>query len=100
MERHDPVDIETRASQWRESGWTGFDAEAAPYAAAEMTRDRAATTGAATAGDEAHIPIVEENVQVGKREVERGGVRVRSYVTERPVDEEIGRASCGQRGGQ
>ncbi|WP_119458923.1 YsnF/AvaK domain-containing protein [Rhodospirillaceae bacterium SYSU D60014] len=93
MERHDPVDIETRASQWRESGWTGFDAEAAPYTAAEMTQDRAATTGAATAertGDrEAHIPIVEENVQVGKREVERGGVRVRSYVTERPVDEAI-----------
>lgn len=35
------------------------------------------------------IPIVEEQLRVGKRETERGGVRVRSYVVETPVHEEI-----------
>ena len=35
------------------------------------------------------IPIVEEQLVVGKRDVSRGGVRVRSYVTETPVHEQI-----------
>jgi len=39
--------------------------------------------------DEEVIPVVEEQLVVGKREVDRGGVRVRSYVTETPVHEQI-----------
>ncbi|MGO8609345.1 DUF2382 domain-containing protein, partial [Rhizobium johnstonii] len=35
------------------------------------------------------IPVVEEQLVVGKRDVNRGGVRVRSYVTETPVHEQI-----------
>lgn len=35
------------------------------------------------------IPVVEERIQVGKRDVERGRVRVRSYVVERPVNEQV-----------
>ena len=35
------------------------------------------------------IPIIEENLQVGKREVETGGVRVRSRIVERPVEEHL-----------
>jgi uncharacterized protein (TIGR02271 family) len=35
------------------------------------------------------IPVVEEELQVGKREVERGGVRVQKRVTETPVEEEV-----------
>ncbi|WP_207482381.1 YsnF/AvaK domain-containing protein [Arenibaculum pallidiluteum] len=35
------------------------------------------------------IPIVEEELRVGKRAVERGGVRVRSYVVETPVTESV-----------
>jgi uncharacterized protein (TIGR02271 family) len=38
---------------------------------------------------EAKIPVVEEQLQVGKREVERGGVRVESRVTETPVEENV-----------
>ena len=33
--------------------------------------------------------MVEEQVRVGKREVGRGSVRVRSYVVERPVEEQV-----------
>jgi len=35
------------------------------------------------------LPVVEEELQVGKREVERGGVRVFSHMSERPVEEEV-----------
>ena len=35
------------------------------------------------------IQAAEEQLGVGKREVGRGGVRVRSYVTERPVEEQV-----------
>ena len=53
-------------------------------------RGTAAATGArAAAQGEEHIPIVEERLTVGKREVERGRVRVRSYVVETPVQEQV-----------
>lgn len=41
------------------------------------------------AGDSAVIPIVEEELVVGKREVDRGGVRVFSRVVEEPVQASV-----------
>lgn len=38
----------------------------------------------------AAIPVVQEQLKVGKREVQRGGVRVYSRIVETPVDESIG----------
>ena len=38
---------------------------------------------------EAAIPVVKEELEVGKREVQGGGVRVESKVTERPVEAQI-----------
>lgn len=35
------------------------------------------------------VPVVEEQVSIGKRKVMRGGVRVTSKVTERPVEETL-----------
>ena len=40
-------------------------------------------------GQEARIPVIEEELSVGKREVEGGGVRVRTRVVERPVEEAV-----------
>ena len=39
--------------------------------------------------EEERIPIVEEKLVVGKREVETGGIRVRSRVVEQPVSEQV-----------
>jgi uncharacterized protein (TIGR02271 family) len=45
---------------------------------------------AGTAGrDDETLKVVEERLVVGKREVDRGRVRVRSYVVERPVEEQV-----------
>jgi uncharacterized protein (TIGR02271 family) len=78
MTKHGAVDIDRRAAQWKETGWKGFDEKARPYTAAEKTKER-----------EAVLPVVEEQVKVGKREVARGGVRVYSHITETPVQEEV-----------
>lgn len=40
-------------------------------------------------GEEVAVPIVEEELRVGKRDVERGGVRVETRVEERPVEEQV-----------
>ena len=40
-------------------------------------------------GNQTAIPVVEEELQVGKRQVQRGGVRVYSHVTERPVEANV-----------
>lgn len=41
-------------------------------------------------GDEsASLPVIEEELQVSKREIETGGVRLRSRIIERPVQESI-----------
>jgi stress response protein YsnF len=82
LEEHDPVDMEKRAEAWREEGWEGFEKEEEPYTEEEVFAERERY--------EETIPVVEEEVRVGKREVEGvGGVRVRSYVREEPVEEEV-----------
>jgi len=43
-------------------------------------------TDTATSGS---LPVIEEELQVGKRVVETGGVRLRSRIIERPVEEHI-----------
>ena len=60
----------------------------------DVTAETAAATQAqmppAEAGRETvSVPVVEEELEVGKRTVERGGVRVRRYVVERPVEAEV-----------
>ncbi len=51
---------------------------------------RAATTErAATTANDAVIPVVEEELTIGKRRVERGGIRVFSRILETPVEEQV-----------
>jgi uncharacterized protein (TIGR02271 family) len=78
MRDHGAVDIDKRGEEWRKSGWTRFDEKSGPYTGESTSREREAT-----------IPRVEEDVQVGKRQVSRGGVRVYSHTTERPVQEDV-----------
>ncbi len=78
------VDLEGRASDWRQGGWD-YTAPVEPMAGRGTAGIGA---GMATDGDQ-RIPIVEESLVVGKREVGRGNVRVRSYVVETPVSEQV-----------
>lgn len=107
MNGNGAVDIDTRGASYRSSGYTGYSETAAPYATEDITRERetyrtantgrtgnadAMNTGAATnvnAQGETVIPIVEEELVVGKRQVQGGGARIHTYVTERPVDASV-----------
>lgn len=107
MNRFDPVDIDERASQWRSQGWTGYDEAAPALTDSDIEKDRARyaqtrgstnmnepqETGAApaeaTRGEQTRIPVVQEELRVGKRAVQRGGVRVYRRVTEQPVQETV-----------
>lgn len=57
MSRHGAVDIERRAEQWRQSGWTRHDLQGAAYTAEQTERDRVATAGGRTrSGNRASEP--------------------------------------------
>lgn len=77
LEDSGAIDFDSRQAEWRESGWVG--AGQAGSVAAHSPDEETGQT----------IPVVEEQLRVGRREVDRGGVRVRSYVAETPVEEQI-----------
>ena len=95
MRRHNAADLDARAQQWRSEGWTGYASGTQGTAQADESvaqvhstqRTQAATTQQSQ-GAEA-IPVVEEQLRVGKRAVQNGGVRVYSHVTETPVEEQV-----------
>jgi uncharacterized protein (TIGR02271 family) len=101
MNRFSVVDIDERSTSYRESGWQRFDADAKPYTAEEINTfrsgyatNRTAKTdtrarGRVDAGEEAVLPVVEEQIQIGKRQVQGGGARIHTVVTERPVEEQV-----------
>jgi len=75
LDRHNVIDIASRGQRF--------------------TRTETATSRANAGytnlydGGEVAIPIVEEQIRVGKREVESGGVRVQTRVEETPVNEQV-----------
>jgi uncharacterized protein (TIGR02271 family) len=95
LNRFNPVDIDQRAEHWKSEGWRGYDASAPMYGRDEVERERssyASLSSRDTARDTANaqrIPVIEEELQVGKRVIQRGGVRVFQRVREVPVNEQV-----------
>jgi len=87
LERHHAVDMTARREQWRQAGWQPKRGAAATAGTAPTPRPM--STGGRQAQETQRIPVVEEKVSVGKRAVERGGVRVYTRVTEQPVSEQV-----------
>lgn len=71
LDKFGAIDAEERALQYRSGAERG-----------EIEKGRTTTSGES-------IPVIEENLEVGKREVESGKVRVRSRIVERPVEEHL-----------
>ncbi len=111
-------DMDEAETQWRSEGWSGYHGDTAggtagstAAAAGSTVASTAAFGGSATApavarpavgatsepvaarsavdASEGKIDIVEENLRVGKRDVNHGRVRLRSYVVEKPVHESV-----------
>ncbi len=93
LDTDDAVDLDARAETWREDGWDGAPAAGtAGYAATGAEGyDATGTRPAPRDGDLADgtIEVMEENIRIGKRDVSHGRVRVRSYVVEDQVSEDV-----------
>ena len=79
---------------------TGTHINAAPAPDAMLDYDATGTgmsadmtTGTSRTSDadltDKKIPIIEENIEVGKRTVQTGGVRLKSRIVEKPVEEDL-----------
>jgi stress response protein YsnF len=104
LEETSSVDLDQRQESWRQEGWAPYSGESGSSVAdgdgtcgqsamggsqsASQAGSQASQTRSGTVEEE-RIPIVEEELRVGKREVERGGARVRTYVREVPVQEQV-----------
>ena len=113
VERYGPVDIDEHSDKTGSmagSGMTGAMAGASGMQKSSSMSAQSASQGANLQGTTstrtdslqrdtaisgstsgaASIPVVEEQLKIGKREVQRGGVRIFSRVIETPVDQSIG----------
>jgi uncharacterized protein (TIGR02271 family) len=103
LDGDDALDLDERRAAWRSEGWTGTGAAGAATESRPMSlgarsdtramRDStamgAAGTGRSADEQDEVIPIAEEELNVGKRAVGHGRVRIHSHVVERPVQEQV-----------
>ncbi|MDN3567682.1 YsnF/AvaK domain-containing protein [Paeniroseomonas aquatica] len=109
LEGSGAIDLQEREDSWRQSGWQGsgptatrvnamdtgtagtgqVGAMATGTATTGTATTGTAATGAAATGRDEVIPVVEETLQVGKRQVASGRVRVHSHIVETPVQEQV-----------
>jgi stress response protein YsnF len=86
------VDSDERARTAQEildrNGAIDVDERGSSYSGQNLT-DTDRTAGRDTAATGTKIPVVEENLKVGKRTVEGGGARIRSRIVEKPVEESV-----------
>jgi uncharacterized protein (TIGR02271 family) len=84
MVRDGAIDMDRRTAQWRSEGWTGYQEDSPAYAPEDIERERELR-----AEEKERIPVVEEELEVGKREVQTGRVRVVTHVVEQPAEARV-----------
>jgi uncharacterized protein (TIGR02271 family) len=97
------VDFDEREASWRAQGWPGYQEEptdvpqpsapgrqAAGFAETQPEFSRGLAEQERLTDDlEETVPIAEERLRVGRRDVNLGRVRVRSYIREEPVTADV-----------
>ncbi len=114
LDNYGPVDVHNQAENWRAEGWNKFDDTTTPndddmkrFQAVRMDKSAVnaaiggSTQPAATnlgrtqmnetidASGKTVLPVVEESIDVQKRQVEKGRVRAYTTVSERPVEVDV-----------
>jgi len=109
LNRHNPVDMDTRAEYYKSTGFTKYDEKLPAYTPSQIEEERtryssftapvanrstatmptANTNRTVNAGETVSVPVVEEQLAVGKRAVEGGGARIHTRVVETPVTESV-----------
>jgi uncharacterized protein (TIGR02271 family) len=88
------IDMDEREAGWRSEGWQGYKRPSSAGRTSSASTARSSMAGArgtsgAASEEETVVPVVEEQLRVGKRDTSSGRVRVRSYVVEQPVSEDV-----------
>ena len=95
LEKHGSVDLDEREASWRNEGWTGGSTQVNATGlgiggtTAAVPAPKPAVAAKAGTDNEDVIQVVEERLQVGKRAVSRGKLRVHSYVVQKDVAEDV-----------
>lgn len=101
LDEYGAVDIDEKSSQYGNdysgSNLAGTDFTSTNFSGSDVSADtdrdniidRDNTTDFNRNDSDRSIPIIEENLEVGKREVESGGARLRSRIVEKPVEESV-----------
>jgi uncharacterized protein (TIGR02271 family) len=84
MNENGAIDIDRRVTWWKEHGYRDYDSTAAPFTKEETARERESFQNNARS-----LPVVKEELLVGKRAVQRGGVRVYNRLREEPVEQPV-----------
>jgi uncharacterized protein (TIGR02271 family) len=71
------IDVDERVERWRAAGYEGYDPQAKPLTRDEIARDRET------------LQVIQEDLKIGKRAVQRGAVRVHRRISETPVQEQV-----------
>ena len=114
VERHGPVDIDETSQQWSGGAMAGQNLsssgaiqQSAAVSQQNMQADvqssqgsvqspqanvqgsQGSVQGSQQRADTTAIPVIQEELKVGKRQVERGGVRIFQRMVETPVNESV-----------
>jgi len=111
MNRHNIVDLDSRRGSYSQvdtdqtriststsgvsttgTSTSGVSTTGTSYTDTTRSADYGTSTGSRStieAGENVAVPIVEEELRVGTRETERGGVRVETRIEETPVEEQV-----------
>ena len=99
LEEHGTLNLDEHEESWRTEGWAATApvaatpalgmASTAAGATPPVASTEAARSGAAAGQDDGVISLYEEKLNVGKRQVSAGRVKIRSYVVETPVSEQV-----------
>jgi uncharacterized protein (TIGR02271 family) len=83
------INVDEQANQWRSEGWTGGATAAGAARPVMGNTGSAPRTGNQPVGSEGKLDVVQEELQVGKRSLDKGGVRVVQRVSEKPIREVV-----------
>jgi uncharacterized protein (TIGR02271 family) len=78
LNRHHPIDVDDQVSRWKNDGWSPRQSAGSQSVSRDISQ-----------GQDQTIPVIQEELKVGKRQVQRGGVRVYQRVQEQPVNESV-----------
>jgi uncharacterized protein (TIGR02271 family) len=86
LDRHGAIDVDERGAQYSGQNYAQGTSNQQNFTGTANTT--ANQTNANIEGGTV-IPVIEEQLQVGKREVEHGGARIRSRIIEKPVEASV-----------